>query len=909
MSARTRRIVTVAVGVAVGITGLAVATCKSSIRRSDDGTTVSGVESQRSVSGATRRGTNDAAVVADAPGGAGEHSRNSGSLRGRVSRVDGRAPMGVRIHATPVSRLPGVPDTRTPSSAKGDDSGAFEFAALAAGDWELLCNADSARGVRVGVVRVPDVARIDFLLPVGTTYRGTLVDDVTGAPIAGAKLENGNAETTTAVDGSFVVDTHRPDGGNSSFGIVAPGYRRRPVGERSMSDVVSESPPGGTYTLELRACRGATVRGVVTGPDGPVAGVDVDLTWNWWSEYLVHTTTDERGRYAFEHVDDGTTVVRIRATGLVPTDPESMRVEAGLQEASDACLIEVPDDGEIVHDVALVRPSFRRVRGRVLDSGKPVAGARVASVFHEQRVETTSAADGSFDLAGVIACGAASALSVSCDGFAPATESIDTPASDPVEDVEIELFPLPRVRGRIADEAAAPVPSVRVFVVSYSWRGDLLAPDGEHHTTSEARVDPDGRYSASFPKDAGWIAVIATAPSRATATEIRERAQKTQTLDDTVDVVLHGATTLTGRVVRTGTDEPAESVLITDVAALQTVVTPKADADFTQEDAARVVATTGADGAFRVEGIGFSGPGWISRTVDLDVSSTPVRIEIDHERSIAGRLELDDGTPARGVVVVAYGGPPTAPTTCPKGRAWPVTSDADGRFEIRGLPPGEYRLDVANERRGICWAPVERGATEIAAMIVGPFVAGDGGERVIRVVRGLSITGRVVDPDGTSIGGFGITATPDDKAALVGETFVDETGAFQLGGLVSGTYVIRVTENPFALTEVSGVRAGGDPIVVKLGRGLAIEGVLLDADGKPIADGTVSAEPLVGDNSIEFHRWASSDATGHVRITGLTRGRWRLKAPYPETFPADLILDAGAKDVVLRCVARTGQDH
>ena len=152
----------------------------------------------------------------------------------------------------------------------------------------------------------------------------------------------------------------------------------------------------GSRAIDLS--RLASIGGVVRAADGrTVAGASVRLTDTYWHPapsdfflYTVRTNTDADGRW---HLD--VPVGRRWHLSVVHSDhPYLLRTDVDLRDPPTA-----PMD--------LVLPHERTVRGRVVDSsGGPVAGVTVMATretpfeTHEDSVEATTAADGTFELAG-----------------------------------------------------------------------------------------------------------------------------------------------------------------------------------------------------------------------------------------------------------------------------------------------------------------------------------------------------------------------------------------------------------------------------------------------------------------------------------------------------------------------------
>ena len=307
-------------------------------------------------------------------------------------------------------------------------------------------------------------------------------------------------------------------------------------------------------------------------------------------------------------------------------------------------------------------------------------------------------------------------------------------------------------------------------------------------------------------------------------------------------------------------------------------------------------ARSGADGAFAIDGVRRAGTyvlylrkaGYATTTYDL-----PAPLP-EQEAIEAGPVVLAPGLLLRGEVVDDAGRP----------RAdWPVdlwgwnadrsrmsatgTDELDpyvaarhartddlGRFGFGELAPGEYVLAAKHPQQA---AGTERSVT---------LVAGREPESVSLVVPGgLSIAGRVLDPQGRALGGFEITlrpdlVVPDEHAERNQYGRVDSDGRFRFDGLVPGSYRVALTPNRvrpedaeqrlFVFTDVTGVAAGSDDVVLRPKLAGFIRGRVLGADGDPRKSVIV---------------WAA-DASGKRLQDALTdgAGRFELRVASDETF-------------------------
>lgn len=236
---------------------------------------------------------------------------------------------------------------------------------------------------------------------------------------------------------------------------------------------------------------------------------------------------------------------------------------------------------------------------------------------------------------------------------------------------------------------------------------------------------------------------------------------------------------------------------------------------------------------------------------------------------IRGRIvAADTSTPIRRAQVRA--------TTAGGGRgARLVTTDSEGRFELRDLPAGRWELSAAKagfvtlrygQRR-----PFEAGRPiELAA---GQKLEGVD----IALPRGAAITGRVFDEFGDPVAGarvqvlrYQLVQGERQLMPTANTAISDDTGAFRVYGLMPGDYyvsaLLRALDDPnddatYAPTYFPGTGAVADAqrITIGLGqeqgninfgllpvRAIRITGTVADSSGAPLAGGIVALLPSGG---------------------------------------------------------------
>jgi protocatechuate 3,4-dioxygenase beta subunit len=871
-------------------------------------------------SAGTRAGNGVAGAVPGDPSDA-VNSQDLHTLSGRVRDADGRALAGAAIRAEPVAPFASLPDKRKPVDAVANGGGAFALRGLASGEWRLLCSADGAVRTRVGVLRVPQVTSFDVVLPVGPVIAGTLVDDATGAPIAGATVRGLGidylhwndrddawlVECTTDGSGAFKADVHRDGFRIGKFRIVAPGFSAVPGGFGEYGEIGSDGSD--RVEVALRARRGATLTGVVTGPSGPVAGAHVAVRHKTsldgeFDDFVVETTTDAAGHYEARGVAPGKRPVRIEAPGLVQR--EAHRIEftvAGAFESEppDACVVDFDEDGVVVHDVTLepVGPwPTCTAAGRVIaDDDAPIAGATVESVY-APRVETKTAADGTFSLEGVPTDGfGLTEIAASHPEFDRDTHTVVAKPGETHDDLKIRLARRARLRGRVTTADGAAAAGARVVV--------SVADKSGKWTSFETPVGADGAYSALLDA-ASFVGVDCELADMRGRGESNGSDEKSEFV---VDVVLAPVLSIVGRAVVAGTSDPVAGVPVA-------VVFDFGGLDIEGSPPPPIVQTsTAADGTFRIDGLR---PGTLNLRVGderftggratINVPRVePVVVGLEPARDLGGRVAFADGSSASGVKVTIRFDDDS------KEFGDARTTGRDGAFLYRGLAPGAYALELSGGDPRICGTRVRavQSGTRALALVVSPE---------------LALEVQVVDPEGRPVERAEVWSHPSggrDGPSAGEANNVDIP--VRLGGLDAGPHDVTVNVDGFLTGVAKNVRAGGGAVVVKLDRGLSIDGVLLDVDGTPLGFATMTAEPVGsgGDESACFQR-ATTAENGRFHVTGLAPGRWKFAslqrggnrvpsgaaAARPKrTRIGDDVFDAGATDVRVRCVEEKTKDE
>ena len=236
-----------------------------------------------------------------------------------------------------------------------------------------------------------------------------------------------------------------------------------------------------------------------------------------------------------------------------------------------------------------------------------------------------------------------------------------------------------------------------------------------------------------------------------------------------------------------------------------------------------------------------------------------------------------------------------------------VSIDQTGHFQMRNVPPGDYRLIV---RQNVVRPPAAdpRTPPDLGEFAVVPLsLSSDADDMLITTSPGVTVTGQVVYdgapptpvdgqsqtaprvyaqfPDSQNIGGIpmprSVVVSPDLTFTMKG--FM---GEFLLRASAADQYLKTVQVGGEDITDTPHEFKQGDRVtIVMTTRASTIEGSVTDDQGKPF--NTASLLMFSDDkrfwrmNSVRTRR-SGVDITGHFKLPGLLAGRYYLIALPPE---------------------------
>jgi hypothetical protein len=307
-------------------------------------------------------------------------------------------------------------------------------------------------------------------------------------------------------------------------------------------------------------------------------------------------------------------------------------------------------------------------------------------------------------------------------------------------------------------------------------------------------------------------------------------------------------------------------------------ISAQVTARWTRDGDERERSTYTTDGRFRLQGI----PPGVTLTLEArasedDVELPPVTLsgvragardvvlEVAMGFRVEGTIVDENGRPLRDAWIEHQDGEYVSPT------------DAGGRFRFRF--PDRTARHLFASKDGVDAPPVE---------VVPPAT-----ELVIRLARGETISGTVVGKD---VAGFDVTAVwasrPDSEHAPRAQTETDGEGSLLIGPFAGPVRLVARRDGDPRYAVSPPLEPGARDVRLVLRDGLSIEGVLLDAEGKPTSGGVA----IKGDLVAAYER---SDESGRFSVTGLPPGTYRV-GPHVWGGPPAVPVEAGTTDVVVR---------
>lgn len=252
-----------------------------------------------------------------------------------------------------------------------------------------------------------------------------------------------------------------------------------------------------------------------------------------------------------------------------------------------------------------------------------------------------------------------------------------------------------------------------------------------------------------------------------------------------------------------------------------------------------------------------------------EVAPAPPAAAAATARVLTGTVRGADGQPVTEFTVALLRERRSYETYPPEVRAF---TSADGVFRWPDPPSGKQRVFVHAAGHALCML----GEFDLAGEL--PELSA---ELAVQLVRGTSVHGSVLDPDGNPVAGALVTSERDaatDGLFLNGaeqffwlpiRTVTGPDGRFELAHLQPGEHTLRVSAPDFATAwkpRVRVPRPPGSELLIDLPVGGTVEGRITREDGGPEADSEVVCVVMDQSGPLTNFAYTRTDADGRYRF-------------------------------------------
>jgi protocatechuate 3,4-dioxygenase beta subunit len=749
---------------------------------------------------------------------------------------------------------------------------------------------DARSGALQYVIRAPgETAQVSIVLQRGAAVTGVVLG-ASGAPVTGAEVVAGVQRGADPWALGERVQATVDAAGAFTFPGLPRGkrYVLRARGPAGYSDPQELEIPKDGEVDELRLVLqpGAILAGrllVAGGGAGRTANRVVSARIAD-TQFQAQASTDEDGHFRFEGLPAGTfQLLPPQTIFYVP----ALRREALSGEALPGAALEVTlAAGERREDLELTMPSTQEIEGRIIDeSGAPYprlmlrlawsrgghSGTHSLATNVRGRFTFPNLPEGSYTLsAGEEELGPVEAGQTGLEYTVARTSR--------TERARLE------VRVRMPDGSPAP-----------SGEGQLRSVDAGGGYSGAGFQIQDGRGTVHVqkPRKGARYVLIVSRVGDVFGRPVNVRPVEIDPVDVTqafVEVQLEEGLTIAGQVVDQA-GRPVPGLVVTLVRA-----------GHTSHQNPR--ATTDAEGRFRIESL--DDAQWnlvvqVGSSEFIPEVGTPVtagdqdvRIEMQKGGHIKGEVYDPEGKPAPQAQITWQA--EAVPGQQGGGRYANARTDADGRFTLRGLQPGLFgTLHVF---------PDSSKPTEAMRAMIERVRVGTADVRV-DLDRGLFIEGTVVLPEGEALGPLSLFIQGKGANQQLGASTQVKEGAFKLGPVPAGEYLLRAMGGGLPQQDPIDVVAPSTDVVVRLQRGVPLAGKLLVDDPQDFigqfihydADGNVTGNQGFGFSQDGAFRVAlPEDAAGLLYVGSNKDDRMAvLKSVKPSDGPFEIrVIKGGA---------------
>lgn len=413
---------------------------------------------------------------------------------------------------------------------------------------------------------------------------------------------------------------------------------------------------------------------------------------------------------------------------------------------------------------------------------------------------------------------------------------------------------------------------------------------------TSSRTGPSGEHTISFEHGSQLVGVVFSPTSRTAPKSVKDGTLIAGKRTHTMEVQLPPCGIVSGVVLDVeGHPMPGASVLafFETPESLETQLSPSV----------RSFTTADADGKFRLGGFP-AGPFCLEASLEgqatiwrpcglIGLEQEYMNLEIMMEPAgiVYGQVNDEGGNAIKHALVTA-GRPnrrrnrrntPHAEVFHYNSRGLNVVTEEDGTFQLVGVPESQnWLVNVTHKEYKRTIEMLEAGQIDIW----------------VELSKGADLRGAIVDAAGTPVVQTQLWMLTEEGEP---SKFSDFDGEYLFGGLDPMERVYVIVYHPGYGMQLHGpmtIEEGMPPLDIVLDAGVAIEGVLVDADGEPVSGAAVRLQGTLPEEGFLSARLPEQFLGRNATLTD-ANGGFRFDELYPGAFTVTASVPGKAKVIAL----------